>query len=138
MFSLTQEETLALPCSQAKVQIRFIGSNGSAKATNIAPIMVECVLQPGVIAYQLHRPQSLTVTPPLKREYMPGELMDWTGVQVVANYTDGTSADVTSECAYYPENGTPMTEIMIARCAQLSYSEGGVVIYYVIPFEEIL
>lgn len=137
-FVLTQEETLALPCGQAEVQVRFIGADGTSKATNIAPITVERILLPGVIAYNLHRLQSITVTPPDKRDYSPGELMDWTGVKVVANYTDGKSADVTNECTYDPENGTPMTAIMIARGVQVTYSEGGITHYYVIPLEEIV
>ena len=52
VFSLTQEETLALPTGQAEVQVRFIDSQGTAKATDIKAITVERILQPGVIAYE--------------------------------------------------------------------------------------
>ena len=138
-FALTQPETLALPLGQAEVQVRFIDANGIAKATNIAPITVERILQPGVIAYDLpRRLQSLTVTPPEVLEYAPGDLMDWAGVQVIANYTDGTSADVTAACGYNPAEGETMTEAAIMRGAQVRYTEGGVTLYYVIALTEIL
>ena len=52
VFSLTQEETLALPTGQAEVQVRFIDSSGIARATDIKTIPVERVLQPGVIEYE--------------------------------------------------------------------------------------
>ena len=51
VFGLTQQETLYLDLGQAEVQVRFIDVNGDAKATDIKPITVERVLQPGVIAY---------------------------------------------------------------------------------------
>ena len=137
-FRLTQQETLALPLGRAEVQIRFIDADGVAKATDTAPITVERILQPGVIKYQLHKLQRLTVTPPDKQAYAPGDLMDWTGVQVTAHYTDGAAEDVTAACAYSPENGTPMTEIMITRGAQVTYSEGGVTLYYLIALDEIM
>lgn len=122
----------------AAVQIRFINAEGVAKATDIVPITVDRILQPGVIKYQLHKLKNLAVTPPNKSDYAPGDLMDWTGVQVTARYTDGVAEDVTAACTYSPENGTTMTEIMIARGAQLTYSEGGVTLYYMIALEEIL
>ena len=50
-FMLTQEETLALGLGQGEVQVRFIDAQGIAKATDIKPIAIERVLQPGVIAY---------------------------------------------------------------------------------------
>ena len=51
-FSLTQEETFSLVLGQAEVQVRFIDSNGTARATEIKTIPVERVLQPGVIEYE--------------------------------------------------------------------------------------
>ena len=51
VFTLTQEETLSLSPGQAKVQVRFIDAEGVAKATDIKPITVERILQPGVITY---------------------------------------------------------------------------------------
>ena len=52
VFGLSQEETLALSLGPAEVQVRFIDSDGVAKATDIQQIMVDRVLQPGVIVYQ--------------------------------------------------------------------------------------
>lgn len=51
-FRLTQQETLSLGLGQAEVQVRFIDSNGIANATDIKPINVERILQPGVIEYE--------------------------------------------------------------------------------------
>lgn len=51
-FCLTQQETLSLGLGQAEVQMRFIDSDGIAKATDIKPIAVERILQPGVIEYE--------------------------------------------------------------------------------------
>ena len=52
LFNLTQEETFSLGLGYARVQVRFIDSEGTARATNMAEIMVEPVLQPGVIEYE--------------------------------------------------------------------------------------
>ena len=51
-FGLTQEETLSQGLGRAEIQVRFIDENGVAKATDIKPIMVERVLQPGGIEYE--------------------------------------------------------------------------------------
>ena len=51
-FQLSQEETLSLQLGQAEVQVRFIDEHGTAKATDIKPITVERILQPGVITYE--------------------------------------------------------------------------------------
>ena len=51
VFALTQEETLSLGTGQGEVQVRFIAADGTAKATDIKPITVERILQPGVIVY---------------------------------------------------------------------------------------
>ena len=51
VFTLTQEETLSLGVGQGEVQVRFIDAQGVAKATDIKPITIERILQPGVITY---------------------------------------------------------------------------------------
>lgn len=51
-FRLTQEETLSFKEGKAEVQVRFIDAEGIAKATDIKPIVVERILQPGVITYE--------------------------------------------------------------------------------------
>lgn len=51
VFTLTQKETLAMAVGTADVQIRFIDAAGNAKATDIQPITIRSILQPGEIAY---------------------------------------------------------------------------------------
>lgn len=49
---------------------------------------------------------ALTITPPNKTDYKYGELIDYTGLKVFAEYRDGTQLDVTSECEIVPAEGT--------------------------------
>lgn len=48
---LTQAQTLGLREGTAQVQVRFIDSEGTARATNIAPLTVSAVLLERVIEY---------------------------------------------------------------------------------------
>ena len=48
----------------------------------------------------------LTVTAPEKTNYRYGEIIDYTGLKVVARFRDGTQADVTSDCDIVPSEGT--------------------------------
>jgi hypothetical protein len=50
-------------------------------------------------------PISLTVTPPTKAEYEVDDTLDLTGIAVVANYSDGTTAVVTGSCSFSPDDG---------------------------------
>lgn len=43
--------------------------------------------------------------PPEKTEYHPGETLDYTGLEITAYYSDGTTADVTGECTMTPGAG---------------------------------
>ena len=49
--------------------------------------------------------EEIVVTPPPKTVYEKGEALDYTGVNVIAKYNNGTQVDVTSQCEYYPDNG---------------------------------
>lgn len=56
-------------------------------------------------------PTSIKVTtPPTKTTYTAGEQLDLTGMVVTAEYSDGTSEDVTSECTFTPTAGTVLYE----------------------------
>ena len=48
----------------------------------------------------------LEVTPPEKLDYYYGEPIDYTGLQVMATYRDGTHVDVTEDCEIVPAEGT--------------------------------
>ena len=50
-FRLTQRETLDLQTGRASVQVRWIGSDGTAQATEIETIGIMSVLLEEVIAY---------------------------------------------------------------------------------------
>ena len=53
---------------------------------------------------------SITVdTMPTKTTYSVGDALDYTGIKVVANFSDMTSADVTDSCVYSPAEGTLVT-----------------------------
>lgn len=51
-FRLTQEETLAMKPGKARVQVRFINSQGIAEATSIGQINVDPILRDGRIEYE--------------------------------------------------------------------------------------
>lgn len=56
-------------------------------------------------------PTSVKITtPPTKTTYTAGEQLDLTGMVVTAEYSDGTSEDVTSECTFTPTAGTVLYE----------------------------
>lgn len=48
----------------------------------------------------------LLITPPLKTDYKYGEIIDYTGLRVIAAYRDGTHFDVTDMCEIVPAEGT--------------------------------
>ena len=51
--------------------------------------------------------ESLAVTTnPAKMEYSPGEAIDYSGIIVMATFSDGSTADVTSLCSFSPASGT--------------------------------
>lgn len=45
---------------------------------------------------------------PTKTTYIQGDALDLTGVAITARYSNGTSADVTSGCTFYPGNGVSL------------------------------
>lgn len=50
------------------------------------------------------------VTPPTKTSYILNEALDLSGMVVSANYDNGTSADITSECVFTPANGATLDD----------------------------
>ena len=57
--------------------------------------------------------QSLQVTPPTKTEYYEfGEILDYTGLKVIAKYKNIDSVDVTSAVIITPSDGSVITEDM--------------------------
>ncbi len=52
---------------------------------------------------------------PTKTDYKAGELLDLTGLKIVAVWSDGTSDDVTNSCTYVPAEGTPGSGTGTAR-----------------------
>ena len=51
VFRLSQQETLALQAKQCLIQVRFVDSNGVARATEIKALTVEPILLERVIQY---------------------------------------------------------------------------------------
>lgn len=61
---------------------------------------------------------------PENTEYLTGETLDYTGLEVTASYTDGYEADVTSQCTISPADGTIVTEAGFMDVT-VSYTEDG-------------
>ncbi len=55
------------------------------------------------------RLQSITLKPPTKITYSIGESLDYSGIIATANYSDGSSDDVTDDVTYSVEAGTIIT-----------------------------
>ena len=49
------------------------------------------------------------ISPPAKTDYISGEILDITGIVVVAEYSTGTTRIITNECTFSPANGTTLT-----------------------------
>lgn len=84
-------------------------------------IIKTCIITLTAVPIEL---ESITITPPTKTEYEKGEALDYTGVQVTAEYTDGSSRDVTSSCTFSPASGTSATMDMVS--VTVSYTEGSI------------
>lgn len=63
-------------------------------------------------------------TPPVKTAYQTGETLDLTGIVVTATYSDGFTANVTSDCTFNPANGTVLTSSDTS--VDVTYIEGSV------------
>ena len=48
---LSQQQTLGLAVGKAEIQVKYIGSDGTTQATNIAPITVDRALLERVVEY---------------------------------------------------------------------------------------
>ena len=67
---------------------------------------------------------SVTATP-TKTSYKPGESIDYTGLVVIATYSDGSTEDITSSCSITPAAGKafdPQTDTGVS----ISYAESGI------------
>ncbi len=62
---------------------------------------------------------------PTKTEYYVGDNLDLSGIQVVADYSDGSTADVTSQCSYVPSSGYTFASIDEGEI-QITYTEDGI------------
>ena len=63
-------------------------------------------------------------TPPIKTAYQTGETLDLTGIVVTATYSDGFTANVTSDCTFNPANGTVLTTSDTS--VTITYVEGSI------------
>lgn len=62
---------------------------------------------------------------PYDMEYIVGESLDLTGIKVVADYADGSTADVTSSCTYSPADGYTFVSDSEGEI-NISYTEDGI------------
>lgn len=63
-------------------------------------------------------------TPPTKTAYQTGETLDLTGIVVTATYSDGFTANVTSDCTFNPANGTVLSSSDTS--VTITYVEGSI------------
>lgn len=85
--------------SDHKVNVIASHTDHTITKTCTVPLIVEEVMI-----------ENLEITsPPTKTAYKVGEALDLTGIVVTASYSDGTSADVTSQCTFSPANGASIT-----------------------------
>ena len=63
-------------------------------------------------------------TPPTKTSYFEGQSLDLTGMVVNANYSDGSSIDVTSSCVFSPVDGSILNDVSIDTIS-ISYTNDG-------------
>lgn len=64
---------------------------------------------------------------PTKTEYHVGETLDLTGIQITADYSDGTTADVTGSCTYIPANGYTFASTSEGEI-RITYTETGITV----------
>ena len=69
-------------------------------------------------------------TPPTKTSYKAGESINISGMVVKASYSDGTEADVTSECTFSPSAGTVVYEDTSKITVTWTWSELGTPMTY--------
>jgi beta-lactamase superfamily II metal-dependent hydrolase len=68
---------------------------------------------------------SISVTSnPTKSSYTKGETLDTTGLVITADYSDSSSADVTSACTLSPDNGTTLNTVG-TQTISVSYTYSG-------------
>lgn len=71
--------------------------------------------------------ESIEVTQmPDKQLYRNGETLDYRGIIVIANYTNGTTKDVTAQCVFNPANGSTVSiegEEEDTLTVEVSYTE---------------
>ena len=88
-----------------------------AEGTVITPTTEDIVVKYGnmktTIPIHINQPLSLTITPPTKTQYVFGDELDLTGIQVIAEYKPikgaNPTTDVTQWCTFSPANGTVIT-----------------------------
>ena len=55
-------------------------------------------------------PIGIVITsPPAKTDYASGDILDLTGIVVMAEYSSGTTRNITTECTFSPTNGATLT-----------------------------
>lgn len=62
---------------------------------------------------------------PATTEYYVGDTLDLSGIQVIADYSDGSTADVTGSCTYVPANGYEFIATSEGEI-RISYTEDGI------------
>ncbi|MDE6852025.1 MAG: bacterial Ig-like domain-containing protein [Lachnospiraceae bacterium] len=69
--------------------------------------------------------QSITVSTPTKTNYVVGDTLDLSGINVIAHYTSGATEDVTQESTFSPENGTEFSDSGTITITA-TYTENGI------------
>ena len=62
-------------------------------------------------------------TDPNNTEYVPGGILNFSGIVVTATYNNGTTENVTSECTFSPAEGSQLSELG-TQAINISYTDG--------------
>lgn len=75
--------------------------------------------------FRVDQLRSIQITnPPTTTQYVTGDTLDLTGIEVTATYTDNSTAVVTSSCSFSPADGATLSASDTNITA--SYTEGGI------------
>ena len=109
----------------------FVPSNGStltAQDTNISISYYwwkDDVTFTTDLSIEIKELLSITVTtPPSQTQYYVDDVLDLTGMVITANYGDGSTKNVTSDCTFNPANGATLNTSNTSIA--ITYTEGSV------------
>ena len=124
--TITPEEGTPVTEDMSKVTVLYTYDDGETATTTFDLDIIKL--------------NSLTVKGPLRDSYRTGETLVYIGMEVTANYSDGTTEDVTDKAVCYPADSAMAT--VEATKVTVSYTRGGKTVFgtfdlTIIPLESL-